>query len=78
MKPLVPTFGTETPIRHVLNVSGGKDSSAMALLMAGRVRGLEHFRQEGMEYVFCDTHKELPETYEYLSRLEAELGVKRA
>ena len=76
MKSIVPTLGPELPVRHVLNVSGGKDSSAMALLMAGRVRGLEHFSQEGMEYVFCDTHKELPETYEYLSRLEAELGSK--
>jgi len=27
-----------------------------------------------MEYVFMDTQKELPETYEYLSRLEAYLG----
>jgi 3'-phosphoadenosine 5'-phosphosulfate sulfotransferase (PAPS reductase)/FAD synthetase len=27
-----------------------------------------------MEYVFCDTQKELPETYEYLDRLEAHLG----
>lgn len=64
------------PVRHVLNVSGGKDSSALALLMAGRVKGLEHFRHDGMEYVFCDTQKELPETYEYLARLEAELGSK--
>lgn len=48
----------------------------MALLMAGRVRGLEHFRHDGMEYVFCDTQKELDETYEYLARLEAELGSK--
>jgi len=63
-------------LRHVLNVSGGKDSSAMALLMAGRVRDLEHFKQDGMEYLFCDTQKELPETYEYLSRLEAALGSK--
>ncbi|MCH7226298.1 phosphoadenosine phosphosulfate reductase family protein [Haloferula sp. A504] len=62
--------------RHVLNVSGGKDSSALALLMAGRVKGFEHFRHDGMEYVFCDTQKELPETYEYLARLEAELGSK--
>lgn len=62
--------------RHVLNVSGGKDSSALALLMAGRVKGLEHFRIENVEYVFCDTQKELPETYEYLARLEAELGSK--
>jgi 3'-phosphoadenosine 5'-phosphosulfate sulfotransferase (PAPS reductase)/FAD synthetase len=27
-----------------------------------------------MEYVFCDTQKELPETYEYLDKLEAFLG----
>jgi len=27
-----------------------------------------------MEYVFCDTNKELPETYDYLNRLEAHLG----
>lgn len=76
MKPPDPTFGSDEPVRHVLNVSGGKDSSAMALLMAGRVRGLEHFRRDGMEYLFCDTQKELPETYEYLARLEAELGSK--
>ena len=29
-----------------------------------------------MEYFFCDTHKELPETYEYLDRIEARLGIK--
>jgi 3'-phosphoadenosine 5'-phosphosulfate sulfotransferase (PAPS reductase)/FAD synthetase len=27
-----------------------------------------------LEYAFCDTQKELPETYEYLSRVEAYLG----
>lgn len=75
MKPRVAPMN-QNPVRHILNVSGGKDSSAMALLMAGRVRSFEHFRQEGMEYLFCDTQKELPETYEYLSRLEAELGTK--
>ncbi|MBB5036150.1 phosphoadenosine phosphosulfate reductase family protein [Prosthecobacter dejongeii] len=76
MKPPHSNIGNNEPVRHVLNVSGGKDSSAMALLMAGRIRGLEHFRQDGMEYLFCDTQKELPETYEYLARLEAELGSK--
>ncbi len=76
MKPPESNFGNDTSVRHVLNVSGGKDSSAMALLMAGRVRGLEHYRRDGVEYLFCDTQKELPETYEYLSRLEAELGTK--
>ena len=27
-----------------------------------------------MEYFFCDTGAELPETYEYLTRLETVLG----
>jgi len=76
MTPLEITFDDERPVRHVLNVSGGKDSSALSLLMAGRIKGLEHFRLDDVEYVFCDTQKELPETYEYLSRLEAELGSK--
>ena len=76
MKPLTVEFSDKRPVRHVLNVSGGKDSSALALLMAGRIKELEHFRHDGMEYVFCDTQKELPETYDYLARLEAELGSK--
>ena len=29
-----------------------------------------------MEYFFCDTHKELPEIYEYLDRIKARLGIK--
>src|SRR5262245_58778370 len=52
--------------RHILSLSGGKDSTALAIYMRDRV--------PEMEYVFCDTQKELPETYEYLGRLEAYLG----
>lgn len=55
-----------TETRHILALSGGKDSSALAVFMKGKV--------ENMEYVFCDTGKELPETYEYLAKLEAYLG----
>jgi hypothetical protein len=33
-------------------------------------------REWDMEYVFCDTDKELTETYEYLNRVEAFLGKK--
>ena len=33
-------------------------------------------RVQDMEYVFCDTDKELTETYEYLNRVEAFLGKK--
>jgi 3'-phosphoadenosine 5'-phosphosulfate sulfotransferase (PAPS reductase)/FAD synthetase len=58
----------EKKVRHILSLSGGKDSTALAILMKDRV--------QGMEYVFCDTKKELPETYEYLDKLEAFLGKK--
>jgi hypothetical protein len=57
---------TSQPVRHILNLSGGKDSAALAIYLRDRVPHLE--------YVFCDTGKELPETYEYLARLEACLG----
>src|SRR6267143_102050 len=54
--------------RHILSLSGGKDSAALAIYMRDRV--------PQMEYVFHDTEKELPETYEYLDRLAALLGKK--
>lgn len=57
---------TNTKVRHVLGISGGKDSSALAVYMRGKV--------PDMEYFFCDTGAELPETYDYLNRLEAALG----
>jgi hypothetical protein len=53
-------------VRHILSLSGGKDSTALAIYLRDRIPDLE--------YVFCDTEKELPETYEYLDRLEAYLG----
>ena len=53
-------------VRHILSLSGGKDSTALAIYLRHRIPDLE--------YVFCDTDKELPETYEYLARLEAYLG----
>ena len=54
--------------RHILGLSGGKDSTALAILM--------HKEIPQMEYFFCDTGKELPETYEYLERIKARLGIK--
>ena len=57
---------THKPVRHILAISGGKDSSALAVYMRDRV--------PEMEYVFCDTEKELPETYEYLDKLEVFLN----
>lgn len=56
----------EQKVRHLLGLSGGKDSSALAVYMRDRV--------PEMEYFFSDTGKELPETYEFLERLEVFLG----
>jgi hypothetical protein len=56
----------EMPQRHVLGISGGKDSAALAIHLRDRI--------PDMEYFFTDTGKELRETYEYLAKLEAFLG----
>jgi 3'-phosphoadenosine 5'-phosphosulfate sulfotransferase (PAPS reductase)/FAD synthetase len=61
---------SDSSIRHVVSLSGGKDSSALAVVLK------ERFPQLPVEYAFCDTEYELPETYEYLDRLEAFLGKK--
>lgn len=54
-------------VRHILGLSGGKDSTALAILLSKSV--------PDMEYFFCDTKKELSETYEYLDRIQARLGI---
>lgn len=51
---------------HVLGISGGKDSAALAIYMRDRV--------PDMQYYFCDTGEELAETHEYLAILETFLG----
>jgi len=55
-------------VRHIMMISGGKDSTALSLYMRDK------HPEVTFEYLFCDTHKELPETYEYLARIEAYLG----
>jgi 3'-phosphoadenosine 5'-phosphosulfate sulfotransferase (PAPS reductase)/FAD synthetase len=64
----MPGFNGQEKTRHILSLSGGKDSAALAIYMRDRV--------EGMEYIFHDSGKELPETYIYLERLEGYLGTK--
>lgn len=59
---------SDKPVRHILALSGGKDSSALAVYMLGKV--------ENLEYVFCDTGEELDETYEYINRLQDFLCLK--
>lgn len=56
--------------RHIVPVSGGKDSSALAVYLRQRNPEVR------FEYVFSDTGVELPETYDYLDRLENVLGIE--
>lgn len=57
-------------VKHVLGLSGGKDSSALAIYMSQAHPELE------IEYFFTDTGEELDEVYEYLAMLEGFLGKK--
>lgn len=59
---------TQVPEKHVLGLSGGKDSAALAVYMR------QHHPELDIEYFFTDTGKELPEVYEFLGRLEGFLG----
>jgi hypothetical protein len=53
---------------HVLGLSGGKDSAALAIYMRLHQPDLD------IKYFFTDTGKELPEVYDFLGRLEGFLG----
>ena len=53
---------------HVLGLSGGRDSAALAIYMR------ENRPDLGIDYFFTDTGKELPEVYEFLVKLEGFLG----
>jgi len=56
--------------RHVMGISGGKDSAALAVYIKDKYPDIE----EQMEYFFTDTGAELQEVYDTLDRLEAYLG----
>jgi hypothetical protein len=53
---------------HLLGLSGGKDSAALAVYMR------QNYPELDIEYFFTDTGKELPEVYDFLGRLEGFLG----
>lgn len=54
--------------KHVLGLSGGRDSAALAVFMRETRPDLN------IQYFFTDTGKELTEVYDYLHRLEGFLG----
>ncbi|GAB4093516.1 phosphoadenosine phosphosulfate reductase family protein [Flaviaesturariibacter terrae] len=55
-------------VRHVLGISGGKDSAALAIYLK------REYPQLDIEYYFTDTGKELDETYQVIESLESVLG----
>ncbi len=57
-------------VRHVLGISGGKDSAALAIYVKQRYPNLD------IEYYTSDTGKELDETYQLIDNLEIFLGKK--
>ena len=56
-------------IRHVISVSGGKDSAATLLI------ALENCPAESIVPIFCDTGNEHQAVYDYLSYLEQALDI---
>lgn len=56
-------------VRHVLGISGGKDSAALAIYMKNL------YPEMDIEFYTCDTGKELDETYQLIRNLESKLGV---
>lgn len=56
--------------RHVLGLSGGKDSAALAVYIKDKYPEIH----EKVEYFFSDTGAELQEVYDFLDKLEAYLG----
>lgn len=55
-------------MHHVLGISGGKDSAALAIYMRNKYPELD------VEYYTCDTGNELKETYDLVDSLESYLG----
>tara|TARA_B100000963_G_scaffold37551_1_gene28058 strand:- start:329 stop:1180 length:852 start_codon:yes stop_codon:yes gene_type:complete len=53
--------------RHILGLSGGKDSAALAIHMNNKHPEID------VEYFFTDTGYELPETYKFLDKLKTRL-----
>lgn len=56
-------------MKHIVSLSGGKDSTAMLLMMLEKKMPVDYI-------LFCDTGVEFPEMYEHLSKLDAYIKEK--
>lgn len=61
------TVGRE--IKHIVQFSGGKDSTCMLLIMLERNMSID-------DIIFCDTGMEFPSMYEHIDRVEQYIGRK--
>lgn len=57
-------------LKHLIGISGGKDSAALAIYLNNKYPNLD------LIYYFCDTGKELDETYQLIENIEIYLGKK--
>ncbi len=55
---------------HVISISGGKDSAALAVYLRDKYPNRE------FKYLFFDTQEELQDTYNYLNQIQSKLGIK--
>ena len=56
-------------MKHIVQLSGGKDSTAMLLMMLERNMPVD-------EIIFCDTGMEFPELYRHIDYVEKHIGRK--
>ena len=55
-------------IKHIVSFSGGKDSSALLLMMIEKGMQID-------EIIFCDTGKEFPAMYRHIAKVEHYIGM---
>lgn len=54
-------------MEHIVQFSGGKDSTAMLLIMLEKNMPID-------EIIFCDTGKEFPQMYEHIEKVQKYIG----
>ena len=54
-------------MEHIISFSGGKDSTAMLLMMLEQNMPID-------EIIFCDTGKEFPQMYEHIEKVQKYIG----
>ena len=57
----------QNEVKHIVSFSGGKDSTAMLIMMLEKKMQVD-------EIIFCDTGKEFPQMYEHIRQVERYIG----